>query len=232
MAISELTPIAVWGELRGNEDYISGMVPVFQDSEGIPYTTGISTGNWTAENLKSIRGQEAYFIPYPELEALVPEGLREGWNLWTVGPRLEAALEAESIDWRRELPEGRSSGELRGFSSFVATPPEERGIRSRLRTALNGIWIPVLKDLTLASERTATALEVARKLDHQRNSWERLAYFYLTGDEDRLGWELELNELREAEEGEWGDREWVAARIEERLSTLDSPPPTLGEDQG
>ena len=217
MDMTTLRPVAVWGELRGNEDHISGMVPVFRDSEGIPYTTGIGTGNWKAENLKPIRGQEDYFNPYPELEALTPEGFAEGWNLWTVGSRLEAALEAESIGWRSELPEGRATSSIRGFSCFVATPTEERGIRSRLRIALNRIWIPVLQDPSLASERTARVLEVVRRLDMRGSIWDRLSYYYLTGDDESLSWELRLNELRRWEDGEWGDREWVAARIEERL---------------
>lgn len=217
MDMTTLRPVAVWGELRGNEDYISGMVPVFRDFEDIPYTTGIGTGTWKAENLKSIRGQEDYFIPYAELEELVPRGFTDGWNLWTVGPKLEAALEVESIDWRSELPEGRATGELRGFSNFVATPTEERGVRSRLRIALNRIWIPVLQNPSLASEHTATVLEVARKLDMRSSIWDRLAYYYLTGDDESLSWELRLNELRKWEDGEWGDRNWVAARIEERL---------------
>lgn len=217
MDMTTLRPIAVWGEFWGNEDYISGMVPVFRDPEGTPYTTGIGTGDWKSTDLKSIRGQEDYFIPYPDLEALIPEGFTDGWNLWTVGPRLVAGLEDELIDWHSELPEARATGELRGFPTFVATPSEKRGIQSRLRRALNRIWLPVLDDPALADERTARVVELARKLDMRASVWDRLAYYYLTGNDEKLSWELRLNELRKWEDGEWGDRDWVAARIEERL---------------
>ena len=57
MDMTTLRPVAVWGELRGNEDHISGMGPVFRGSKGIPHTTGIDADNWEADNLKPIRGR-------------------------------------------------------------------------------------------------------------------------------------------------------------------------------
>ncbi len=220
MTMEGLSPVGMWGELRGNEEYISPMTPVFRDGDGLPFTTGIAGGLWRREDLRNIQGQEDYTRPYGELSELIPEGFESGWYLWTMGPRLIAVLEQAAVDWRQILPAGRPTGTYQGFPTFVAYPSEVDSLRDSLRAHLDRLWMPVLLNPELQSGDTDLYLEFAIKLNRRASVWGSLAYRYVTGDDGALAGELRRNRLRGWERGEWDDREWARGRIEEFLEDL------------
>lgn len=217
-----LSPVGMWGELRGNEEYISPMTPVFRDGGGAPFTTGIAGGAWRRDDLKNIGGQEDYTRPYGELAELIPEDFEDGWYLWTMGPRLVSVLEGAGVSWTELLPTGRPVGAYQGLPTFVAYPSEVEALREVLRAHLDGLWMPVLLNPGLQNEHTDLYLEFATKLNRRASVWGSLAYRYVTGDERALDSELRRNGLRGWERGEWGDREWARGKIEELLDGLRS----------
>lgn len=221
MDMDQLTPIGYWGDFYGNEEHLSFLVPVFEDSEGTPYTTSNGTGNWSVEDLKNVRGTQDYFTLNGEVRNLVPEGFPAGWNIWTVGSGLEQKLFFAGIDWKSMLPEGRTIGRILTASVFVGSSKELQEFRDRLRSTVREIWLPVVLGAEPASPWTKAYLDLGRKLDHRADTWDRIAYYYLTSDDD-LSWELRAQELRGWEEGEWSDRVWVRDRVRARLKELGS----------
>jgi len=222
MELDQLKPIGVWGEIWGNEQYLTNMTPVFQDAESIPYTTSAAAGPWSSKDLRNIRGQEDYFFDYPELEGLSRAELQESWYLWTVGPQLQSSLLASGIDWREYLPEPYAIGELHGFPNFAATTEQADQLRGALLQELDATWVPVLQNLDLKSEVADRAISIARKLDYDARRWDRLSYYYLTGDDRMLSRELRFQKLRKWREDSHSDRDWARKRIEKHLRDLRS----------
>jgi len=222
MELDQLKPIGAWGSMHGNEDYLTNMTPVFRDADGTPYTTSVAAGPWTLSDLKDIRGQEDYFFDYPELVTLARTELRESWYLWIVGPNLRNRLQEAGISWRDHLPGPYALGGLHGFPCFAATTEEAHGLRDSLLGELDAIWLPVLQDVELKSESTDRAISTAQNLDYDARLWDRLSYYYLTGDERMLNRELRFQELRWRRENSSFDREWARKRIEKHLRGLRS----------
>ena len=222
MELDQLKPIGAWGSMHGNEDYLTNMTPVFRNAEGDPYTTSAATGPWTLGDLKNIRGQEEYFFDYPELTVLTRPELRESWYLWIVGPNLGSKLQEAGINWRDHLPEHFAVGELYGFSTFTASTEEADQLRESLLKELDAVWLPVLQDPDSKNDATDRAISIARKLDYDARRWDRLSYYYLTGDEKMLSRELRFQELRKWRDNTSSDREWARKRIEKHLRGLRS----------
>lgn len=222
MELDQLKPIGAWGSIHGNEDYLTNMTPVFRDSEGTPYTTSIAAGPWTQRDLKDIRGQEDYFFDYPELATLARAELRESWYLWILGPSLRDNLQEADISWRDHLPGPYALGGLHGFPCFAATIEQADLLRESLLRELDGIWLSVLQDPDSRSDATDRAISIARKLDYDARCWDRLSYYYLTGDDRMLGRELRFQKLRKWSDDASSDRDWARKRIEKHLRGLGS----------
>lgn len=228
MELNHLRPIGAWGSMHGNEDYLTNMTPVFKDPEGTPYTTSIAAGPWTQRDLKDIRGQEDYFFDYPELVTLTRPELQESWYLWIVGPNLRNNLQEAGINWRDHLPGSYALGGLHGFPCFAATTEEAYLLRDSLLQKLDTIWLPVLQDPNSKNDATDRAISIARKLDYDARRWDRMSYYYLTGDDRMLSRELRFQKLRSWRDDSSSDREWARKRIDKHLRELRSASSALG----
>jgi len=222
MELDQLKPIGAWGSMHGNEQYLTNMTPVFENSKGVPYTTSIAAGPWRLSDLKNIRGQEDYFFDYADLQALVRSELEESWYLWIVGPELQNRLQEAGVDWQSYLPESFTTGELYGFSTFAATIEQTDKIRGALLQELDATWLPVIQDSSLQNSATDRAISIARKLDYDARRWDRMSYYYLTGDDQMLSRELRFQDLRKWRDDPSSDREWARKRIEKHLRSLRS----------